>query len=225
MNPEDMDELEAMLPEYVNQTLSDADAKRMKKAIENSERLKGLYAEELRMQQRIKQELNNIVDRSKQSEEARLEALMEKIQASKEVTSDSDKIDTQQSKLTNALSILNPKRWHPAIALSLAIAIPAQAAIISGQAVTIASLEDENFRLASGPCKEADTNNAIMLEFSKNANWQDIAQLLDMQKLVIIERGSFGVLSVSSKNEEDALNAQIEELKTSPLIVSAEAIQ
>lgn len=86
-------------------------------------------------------------------------------------------------------------------------------------------MEDENFRLASGPCKDAKTQNNILVEFTENANWQEIAQLLDTQQLVIIKRGSFGALSVRSKSEGDALDTQIEQLQSSPIIVSAEAME
>lgn len=78
MNSQDIDELMAIMPEYVNGTLSGADTKRMEKAIEESPQLKAFCAEEKRLQERVNNGVDAMVDESKQSEESRLVALLEK---------------------------------------------------------------------------------------------------------------------------------------------------
>ncbi len=229
MSKDDFRALEAMLPQYVNGTLSTADSARIDTALETSSDLRNSLSKERIVQQKIKNGLDNITEESEKNTDTRLEALMEKTKTTPQENNDqntdtANKNDEKQSSLTAALSILNPRRWHPAMALSLAIALPAQALIIGGQAATIASLEDENFRLASGPCKDENIKGGILLEFVDGSSWQDIANLLDEQELAIFKQGGFGALNVRSKKEGHALTSQIDALRTSPLVNSAEPI-
>ena len=115
----------------------------------------------------------------------------------------------------SALSFLNPRRWSPAVALTLAIAVPVQAAIIAGQSSSITQLEKENFELASGPCANRDRSHGIILQLKDNASWTDISKLLDTEALVIVESAAFGVLTV--RGEKDGAGRD-ETIKTAQAI-------
>jgi len=216
MNRDEFEKFEALLPEYVNGSLGDTDIERLETALRQSGDLKEALERERQLHARFKRGVATMLDDAEKNTEKRLDAL--KKEAGKQQTAESG----EKSQLASALAFLNPRRWHPAIALSLAVAIPAQAAVISTQAVAIASLQDENFRLASGPCAEDTGKSGIILEFAENAGWQEVAELLDGEELTIFERGGFGTLTVRSKKTGAALQAQIDKLDALPIVVSAD---
>ncbi len=218
MNWEDASALEALLPEYISGTLSAADTQRVREALEKSPELRAAYEREWHLNARIKSGMNMMADETDKNSRKRHDDLMKAAAADDAASSDAGK---EKTTLAHALSFLSPKKWHPAISLSVALAVPLQAAVIAGQATAIASLEDENFRLASGPCPDESSKSSIIAEFSGDARWQDVAALLDDEELIIYKRGDFGVLTLRSKKEGTALNNQIERLKASPLVTSA----
>ncbi len=215
MNRREVDAFYALLPEYVNGSLNDADTAKLEAALRRSPELKDALAQERLLHTRLKNGVDAMIDDAEQNSEKRLAALNEKTDQSGTAAA------SKKSGLASALALLNPRRWHPAIALSLALAIPAQAAVISTQATTIASLEDENFQLASEPCAKEHGESNILLEFKQQASWVDVAALLDQEELTIFRQGSFGTLNVRSKLKADELGALIEKLRASPIVVSA----
>jgi hypothetical protein len=137
-------------------------------------------------------------------------------------TPDQTDVPPKKASFASALSFLNPKRWNPALALTLALAVPAQAAVIASQTATIAGLERENFELASGPCADRDRSGGIVLELKDDAPWKSVAELLDGEALIIVESGAFGLLTVRGEKKGAERADLINELKRSPLVASAE---
>ena len=136
--------------------------------------------------------------------------------------------------LGKLLGFLSPKRWHPLVALSLAVALPAQAAVISGlntakkeAAQQMAALEKKvgalEFQLASGPGGDA-TQGAIMIQLNDGATWTAVDALLSAESLSIVNGPSDGALTLSSAAKGAELEAQIARLKASSVIASADKV-
>jgi hypothetical protein len=135
--------------------------------------------------------------------------------------------------LGTMLAFLNPRSWHPAVALSLAIAAIAQAGLIANlngentqRSSKIASLEkrlgEVEFQLASGPGGEAAQKGSIILQLASDVSWAEFEKLLANEGLEIVGGPSDGALTLSSDLKDGALERQIERLKTSPLIAAAD---
>ena len=135
--------------------------------------------------------------------------------------------------LGSLLSFLQPKRWHPAVALTLAIAVTAQAVVIgnlSGEKAEgtskIAALEkrlDEvEFQLASGPGGDDVRKASVMVQLKANASWMKFETLLADEGLTIVGGPSDGTLMLSGDTKDAALNAQIARLRASALIEAAD---
>jgi hypothetical protein len=130
------------------------------------------------------------------------------------------------------LGFLHPKRWYPVAALSLALAVPAQAALIAHlsaekkqEAVQMAALEKRlgelEFQLASGPASGA-ARGGIIITLRDDANWAAVSQLLIREGLSILSGPHDGALTLSNAAKGAALDAQIIRLKASPLVASAD---
>ena len=221
--PEDIKALAELLPFYANGTLDSSGRNRVELGLQRSAWLRDEFEAEQRLASRIKAEGEKMTQGGDMSAE-RLNALMEKIDGEAPGTAPAPQHVAQTpaspSEVRSLMSYLNPKRWHPAMALSLAFAVAVQAAVIGGQSATIASLEKENFELASGPGQAR--KGAILLEVKDEALWKDVTALLDVEGLTIVESGGFGALTLASEKKGPELSAQIERLRKSPLIVSAE---
>jgi hypothetical protein len=135
--------------------------------------------------------------------------------------------------LASLLSFLHPKRWHPAVALTLAIAAIAQAGIIanlSGEnaqgSSKIAALEkrlDEvEFQLASGPGGDDVRKASIMVQPKATVSWAEFETLLAGEGLTIVSGPSDGTLMLSGTAKDAALTAQIVRLRASSLIEAAD---
>lgn len=131
------------------------------------------------------------------------------------------------------LAFLHPKRWHPAVALTLAIAVTAQAVLIgnlSGENAQgtskIAALEkrlDEvEFQLASGPGGGDVGKASIMVRLKANASWTDFETLLVDEGLTIVGGPSDGTLLLSSDSKGAVLTTQIARLRASALFETAD---
>ena len=214
MTQDEYKQMEALLPEYVNGTLNYADTVRLDKALNTSARLRQAFEREKALKNRIVAGTDAMIGNDRPIEDQAPASLMEKTEKEEEAPNGDG--------LKSALAFLNPRKWHPAITLSLALAVPAQAAFVSVQSVTIASLKDENFRLASGPCTPNKSGNVMLLEFKDGVLWSTVAQLLDEEELLIVSRGDFGVLSVASKNKGKSFEQQLLRLQSSELLSSAE---
>lgn len=215
--PKKLQELIEQLPFYVNETASPAIKAQIEAALPGSAALRAALEEERQLQTRVALGTGEMLEQSERNFEQREAAVMAAM-ASPNPTPTTAK----KTGFAAALSFLNPRRWNPAIALTLALALPAQAAIIATQTTTIAKLEKENFELASGPCADRDRTGGIVLELKDNAQWAGITNLLDTEALTIVENGAFGVLTVRSAKKGAERDALIARLKQSPLVASAE---
>lgn len=217
ITPEELQELQEQLPFYVNGTASPKLKARIEAALPRSEALRTALDEERQLQSRVQFGASELLERSESRFERRAAAVMA-------ATSSPDQVNAADEKagFASALAFLNPKRWNPALALTLALAVPVQAAVIAAQTTTIAKLEKENFALASGPCADRDRSGGIVLELKDDAPWKAVAESLDAEALSIVESGAFGVLTVRGEKKGDERDALINRLKQSPLVARAE---
>ena len=135
--------------------------------------------------------------------------------------------------LGSLLSFLHPKRWHPAVALTLAIAVTAQAVVISNLngenaegtskvAALEKRLDEVEFQLASGPGGVSNVEARIMVQPKANISWAAFETLLADEGLTITGGPSDGTLTLSGDNTGAALSAQIVRLRASALIETAD---
>ncbi|MFM5931532.1 MAG: anti-sigma factor family protein [Novosphingobium sp.] len=123
--------------------------------------------------------------------------------------------------LRSMLAVLSPSNWSPAISLALALAVVAQAAALLWQNGAIRDLREENYQLASG--KDAPGGKgAIVIEVKDDAAWSAVSALLGDEGLTVVSSGDFGTLILGSDKTDKALADQIERLRKSPLIASAD---
>ncbi len=210
--------LQEQLPFYVNGTLSPDLRMRIDAALPKSQKLREALAQERDIQMRIIAGTSDLLEAS-QPHFAEREAAVAKAVFTQPSAPERER---KKTGLAAALSFLNPRRWNPALALTLALAVPAQAAIIASQTSTISKLEKENFELASGPCADRDRTGGIVIELVDDAQWIAVAKLLDTEALTISENGAFGVLTVRGAKKGKDRDALIERLTKSPLVSRAE---
>jgi hypothetical protein len=152
---------------------------------------------------------------------AREAVLKARVSASEQAaTRASDPFD--KSRFAKALAFLNPVNWHPAVTLGLVVAVPVQAAVIAGQSSQISWLQNENYRLASGPCDDKPAAGRLLVEVREGAGFQELATLLDGEGLTIVGMAEFGMLTLQSGKAGKDLTAQLERLRANPLIASAD---
>ena len=216
---DDFAEFERLLPFYVNGTIAPAERARLEAALAASPALRAALEEERLVQAQVIAGVQTELAASEAGAEARNAALHLRLG---QPAASAPPPRQSQNSLASALAFLNPRRWHPAVALSLAAAVPLQGAVIAGQSNSIGALRDENFQLASGPCEDRPLAGAVQLELADGAKWQDVAALLDTEGLSIAKNGDFGVLTVKSGKQDAELTALIARLKASPLVTSAE---
>ena len=154
---DDFDELEGLLPFYINDSLSDRERKRIDVALATSPSLRTKLDEQIAISQVVKQQGEKMVEGGTDREES-LKGVLSQLtpQAAKEASS------APSPNLRHLLSFLNPGNWHAAVSLSLAVAVAGMGGTIIAQnqvgqerAAQITSLEkklsDAEFQLASGP--------------------------------------------------------------------------
>lgn len=223
------EEAAKLLPFYVNGTLGAAASARIDAALATSPELRAEMAQISKLAQVVKTggiEMTQGADAS----ETRLESVIDRLD---DTPSPSLVIASpaQPSALTGFLAFLNPKRWHPAVSLGLAVAVVAQGALVVGlrsdkqQSVTeIAGLQkrvgDLEFELASGPGGERKGD--LLISVKPGAPWAAVEALLGKEGLSIVGGPSDGALTLSSDATGAALGAQIGRLRVSPLIASAD---
>lgn len=217
ISPEDLQLLLEELPFYVNGTVSPAVRNRIDAALPLSAELREALDQERTVQSRLVAGTGELLAESEPYFESHQAAVLERVARQNKAA-----VESPKKSFTAALAFLNPRRWNPALALTLALAIPVQAALIASQSSTIAKLEKENFALASGPCADRDRTAGIVLEFYDDAPWKAIAALLDTEALVAVENGAFGVLTVRGDKTGTERSALIDRLKQSPLVSNAE---
>lgn len=216
---DDYAELERLLPFYVNATLDPAQRARVDAALAGSPALRAALAEEAALQARFNTATEEALAGSEAGFEARQTALAARLRSP---AAPAAPLRAAPNVLAVALAFLDPRRWHPAVALSLAAMVPLQGAVIAGQSGRITGLKDQNFQLASGPCEDRPLAGAVQLELADGAKWQDVAALLDTEDLSIAKSGQFGTLTVKTGQQGAELTALIARLRKSPLVASVE---
>jgi hypothetical protein len=214
---DDYAEFERLLPFYVNGTIEPPARVRLEAALAESAALRAALDEERLIQAQVIAGVESELAESEAGSEARSAMLHLRLEKPSRTAP-----APEQGGLAAALSFLNPRRWHPAVALSLAAALPLQGLIIAGKNDLIGQLRNENFQLASGPCEDRPLAGAVQLELADGAKWADVAALLDTEGLSIARNGDFGVLTVKTGKQGAELAALIARLKASALVASAE---
>ena len=220
ISPETLQELLQELPFYVNGTASPELRAQIEAALPVSAELREALEQERTIQSRVVAGTGEILAESEPHFEAHEASVMAGVTGRARSKPESTK--SSKASFASALSFLNPRRWNTAVALTLALAIPVQAAVIASQTTAIAKLEKENFELASGPCADRDRTTGIILELKDDAQWKAVAALLDSEALVITENGAFGVLTVRGAKKGSERDDVIERLKLSPIVSNAE---
>ena len=217
INAKELQELLEQLPFYLNGTASAELRARIDAALPDTPKLREALEQEREIRARIVSGTDALLDESQPHVELREATVLANAAMHKQPAKAQPK-----NSFASALLFLNPRRWSPALALTLALAIPVQAAVIATQVTTIAKLENENFALASGPCADKDRTSGIVLELKDDAPWKAVAELLDAEALMIAENGAFGVLTLRGEKKGAERAVLIERLKQSPLVSSAE---
>jgi hypothetical protein len=214
---DDYAEFERLLPFYVNGTIEPAARVRLEAALDTSAPLRAVLAEERLIQAQVIAGVESELAESEAGSEARSAMLHLRLEQPGQAAA-----APAADGLAAALGFLNPRRWHPAVALSLAAALPLQGWLIAGKNYLIGQLRSENFELASGPCEDRPLAGAVQLELADGAKWAEVAALLDAEQLSIAKNGDFGVLTVKTGKQGAELSALIARLKASALVASAE---
>lgn len=210
----DIEALKAYLPFYVNGSIEEPDKAAIDEALAVSPELREALEQERMLQDRFNDAMSAELDQLGE------EAVEQPTQmAAEEVPSD-------RSSLSQALSFLNPRNWAPAVTFAVAAAVAGQTAVVVAQSGTIgdqqeqiAQLEAENFALASGQ-KDCEEQAAILLELRDTALWSEAADLIDAQGLTVIDATGQGVLSLSFEGDESQLEAAIDALEASQLVLT-----
>jgi hypothetical protein len=224
---DDFNELEGLLPFYINDSLSDRERLQIESALVTSSALREKLDEQIAISQVVKQQGEKMTEGGIDCEES-LKGVLSQLtpQAAKGASS------APLPNLRNLLSFLNPGNWHAAVSLSLAVAVAGMGGTIIAQnqagqerATQIASLEkklsDAEFQLASGPGGGVTRGN-IMIQLRDTAPWAAVDALLSAEGLTITSGPSDGALTLSSDAKGTALDALIVRLKASPLVASVD---
>ncbi|MEM6474716.1 MAG: hypothetical protein AAF687_00970 [Pseudomonadota bacterium] len=216
----DIEALKAYLPFYVNGSIEAADKAAIDEALAGSQELRSA----LEAERKLQGQFNELME-AELGADAR-EGDAQSAQRPHAALNAPDPAEGQSS-LGQALSFLNPRNWSPAVTFALAAAAVGQTAAIAAQYGTIgdqreqiASLEAENFELASGQ-KECDEEASIILELRADAPWAEAAALIDGENLSIVSGTGQGVLMLGFEGDEADLNGVIERLKASQLVLNA----
>ena len=221
----DLENLSLLLPFYVNGTLDAVACARVDAALATSEELREELAEIGRLAQGVKTGGRDLG----QGDNVRVERVAAKLAQGAAPAP----LVAPSQKLSGMLAFLNPRSWHPAVALSLAVAAVAQAGMIANlngentkRSSEIASLEkrlgEAEFQLASGPGGEAARKGSILVQLAPDAEWAALEKLLADEGLEIIGGPSDGALTLSSDAKDAPLDRQITRLKSSALIAAAD---
>jgi hypothetical protein len=224
-NDPEFENLSLLLPFYVNGTLDAAACAKVDAALATSAELREELAEIGRLAQGVKAG-GRAFGHGDAAGAQRVATKLAEVRSPAPIAMPSDR-------LGGMLAFLNPRSWHPAVALSLALAVLAQAAVIANlngentqRSSKIASLEkrlgEVEFQLASGPGGGAVQKGSILVQLAPDASWADVETLLANENLEIVGGPSDGALMLSSDAKDAALDLQIKRLKASALIAAAD---
>ena len=213
----DIEALKEYLPFYVNGSIEASDKAAIDEALATSSELRSA----LKAERKLQGQFNDLM-------EAELEARPDKSAAQQPYSASRSQEPVQgQSSLAQALAFLNPRNWSPAVTFAIAAAAVGQTAAIAAQYSTIgeqreqiASLEAENFELASGQ-KDCEEKAGIILELRADAPWAEAVALIDGENLSIVSGTGQGVLMLGFDGDEEDLNRVIERLNASELVLDA----
>ncbi|MEQ1497395.1 MAG: hypothetical protein ABL914_01945 [Novosphingobium sp.] len=121
----------------------------------------------------------------------------------------------------SVLAFLAPANWSPAVSLGLALAVAVQAGALLWQNGKIGTLRQENYELASGKDPVAG-KGSILVELKAGAAWQQVSEMFAAEDLTIVGGGDFGTLILHSNQQGGRLQQQIERLRGSALIATAD---
>ncbi len=221
----DLQELKLLLPFYVNGTLNAADCARVDQGLTESASLRK-ELDELNDLAQIVREGGQALTQQQSDVDAQIEKLMSAPEMQEPIA---DARQPAAQSRQGLLSFLNPKNWHPAVSLALAIAAVAQLPLLVGERKQgreqIAKLEkrvgDLEFQLASGPGGETQQAD-IIIQVKSNASWAALSEVLVAEGLTIVGGPSDNTISLSSTLDGAALEAVIVRLRASTLIASAD---
>ena len=196
-----------LLPFYVNGTLGPTECARIDAMLTTSAELRA----ELELQHQIAQKTiqeGRVLLSTTSDPEAQLQAIMPKLSQAKVTTETAQTEQGTRTSLASLLSFMHPREWHPAISLSLAVAVAGLAGTIAVQSadqqqsrLQIANLESRvkevEFQLASGPGSET-IQGSIMIQLRGDAAWSLVEALLNKEDLSIIGGPNDGALSLST---------------------------
>jgi len=207
--PTDLDHLRELIPFYVNNTLSDEDRAAFDAGLKSYPELAGEVDAERRLQSRFNQAL-----------EAELGTTGGDQETPAQLRAQPAMPEAKSPGLSGALSFLNPTNWKPAVSLGIVAIALGQTVLIGGQATMIASLEDENYALASGQ-KDCAEEPDLIVEISADARWADLVELLNGEQLLVTKSTAQGVLMLRTSEDEADVAPILERLNASGLIASA----
>ncbi len=231
---DNFDDLAELLPFYVNGTLAASECAKIDGELAASPRLRDELEVLGGLAQLVKAggtEMTRQTPESKAQGETRLETVLGKLE-DKPLPHEAPVLPKAPAQELGALlGFLNPKRWHPAVSLALAAAVVGQGVTIANlnqgkaeNASQIASLQkrvgDLEFQLASGP--DGDRKGSLMLALKAGTTWSEVETLLGAEGLTILGGPSDGTLILSSEAKGAVLDAQIDRLRKSPLVASAD---
>ena len=230
-DPTGFNDLRLLLPFYINGTLDSVRRTELDAALAASSELRAELAAVQAVQQQVRQSPAAALPGSADETEARLSRLMDRLPAQLPAQPPAQPPTARAASgrldLSAALAFLTPRRWVPAVALSLAAIIGFQAAALSraharnDQLGTQLAQITQKYQSASGPCQDQAGSGRIAVELADGAAWAQIAALLDTEQLTIADSGGFGTLTLASKLKDQALSDQIARLGKSALVTSA----
>ncbi|MCP5397140.1 MAG: hypothetical protein H6918_10505 [Sphingomonadaceae bacterium] len=211
------DRLRGLLPAYVNGTIDEEERLELEQALSQSSVLREELGRERDLARMVRNEMEAQVAEAEEHREERLATLSDRLpeQEPARLLGDAGSAPTPKR---NPLSFLNPARWRPAIALSVALA--GLGGFSVKQAQDIARLEAENFRLASGQCEDA-AQGVVVIEVADTAGWGELVALLEQEGLSIASSGAFGALVLSGGKEGESAAELAERLRSYLIIASA----
>ncbi len=232
----DIEDLKLLLPFYVNGTLGAQDCARVDHGLAVSAELRK-ELDDLNAFAQIIREGGQAMNHEQSDVDAQLNRVMNDprmAQAEQPQLKQNPAQDEGQAQQSTKgfLAFLNPKNWHPAISLSLAVAALAQAALLTGlsgerkeNGQQIAKLEkrvgDLEYQLASGP-GGGSAQPDILVQVKPTASWAALSDVLATEGLTIVDGPSDNTLSLSSELDGEALDAVITRLLASGLIETAD---
>ncbi len=223
MNAEsEFERLAAMLPFYVNGTLEEDGRRQVEVALAFSPELSALLEEERALADAVVSDTQMGMANVQDDGEVRLSQMMAGLpeQGGSGGTSGGAQSGDAASggALANALSFLSPRRWNPTVVLGAGVL--GLGGVTGWQATMIDRLEAENYELLSG--QDGTAQGIILVEFSADAQWDAILTLMEEEGLTIVSASAFGAVTLGGETAEDGVAEQVERLRASPLIATAD---